>query len=224
MNTCALVPSCNEAETIGRLVTAIKAQQLDIIVIDDGSTDQTAVIAQQAGADVLRHQTNQGKGAALKTGFAHALACGYQAIITMDGDGQHSTQDLPKFVEMAKNENVDIVLGNRMDAAKNMPLIRWLTNIFMSFLISLICARKIRDSQCGFRLIKARVLKKLELTCSNYEIESEMLIAATRSGFRIRSVPIQTIYAQQTSQINPIVDTFRFFKYILKSFLSHGKD
>lgn len=216
MNICVLIPSYNEAKTIGSLVKCLKTKRLDVLVIDDGSSDQTAEIAQQSGADILRLTKNKGKGASLKAGFRYALNKGYEAIITMDGDGQHSPEDIHKFIEKANNPEVDMLVGNRMSFSKEMPLVRWITNNLMSFLISIICWRNIRDSQCGFRLIKTKVLKEITLGSSNYEIESEIIIAAHKRHFRINFVPIQTIYAKEASQINPAVDAFRFFRFLFK--------
>ncbi len=218
MRICVLIPSYNESKTIGALVQKIKSAGLDVLVVDDGSPDQTGIIAEQSGARVLRHRENQGKGAALKKGFRYILDNGYDAVITMDGDNQHSPGDIPEFIKAAANPDVDMIVGNRMRVCKNMPLIRWLTNNFMSLVISLICQRNIRDSQCGFRLIKSEVLQELNPISSNYEIESETIIEARHKGFKIKFIPIQTIYARQASQINPVVDTIRFFKFILKIF------
>ena len=218
MKICVLIPSYNEAKTIGSLARRIKAKGLDAIVVDDGSSDETSEEAKRFGAFVIRQKENRGKGASLKVGFADILNKDYDAVITMDGDGQHSPEDISKFIEAAFDPGVDMVVGDRMGACKNMPFLRWATNNFTSLMISVICWRNIRDSQCGFRLIKRKVLEVLDPTSSKYEIESETIIAAQRKGFKIKFVPIETIYAKQTSQINPIVDTIRFFRFILKSF------
>lgn len=112
-----------------------------------------------------------------------------------------------------------MLVGNRISFSKEMPLVRWITNNLMSFLISIICWQNIRDSQCGFRLIKTKVLKEITLCSSNYEIESEIIIAARKRRFKIEFVPIKTIYAKEISQINPVVDALRFFKFIFKLYL-----
>lgn len=216
MNICVLIPSYNEAKTIGSLVKEIKTRGFDVVVVDDGSIDQTAKVAEQAGAYLLRHEKNKGKGASLKNGFHYVLKRNYDAVITMDGDGQHSPEDISKFIKALNDSDVDMVVGNRMAASKGMPVIRWLTNHFTSFLISTICCRSMPDSQCGFRLIKRDLLKELDLNSANYEIESETLIAAHHKGFKIKFIPAQTIYTKQTSGINPIVDTIRFFKFIFR--------
>jgi glycosyltransferase involved in cell wall biosynthesis len=216
---CVIIPSYNESKTIGALVKKIKAQGLDVLVIDDGSIDNTSVIATQAGAELIRQDTNRGKGNALKEAFRFMLNKDYQAVITMDADGQHNPEDIPHFIEAAINSKAEMVIGNRMSSRQGMPLVRWLTNNFMSFLISIICRCNIRDSQCGFRLIKRRLLEKLHPISDNYEIESEIIVQACRKGFQIKFIPVQTIYASQTSQINPVIDTIRFFKYLFKNML-----
>ncbi len=218
MKICVLIPTYNEAKTIDFLVEKIKAKGLDAIVVDDGSIDATAEIAESSGASVLRQKQNRGKGASLKKGFRYILDNDYDAVITMDGDGQHSHEDIPNFIDASLNGDIDMVVGNRMSFSKGMPLARWITNNLMSCLISLICWRNIPDSQCGFRLIKRRALKELNPISSNYEIESETIIEAHHKGIKIKSIPIQTIYAKQASQINPIIDTIRFFRFILKIF------
>ncbi|MDI6758431.1 MAG: glycosyltransferase family 2 protein [Candidatus Omnitrophota bacterium] len=216
MKTCIIIPAYNESKEIARLIRAIRQQNLDVLVMDDGSSDRTSFIAQNSGANVLRNWNNKGKGASLMRGFNYALANEYDAVITMDGDGQHRPQDLPYFIRLAKYSDTGILIGNRMKKAGNMPLIRFLTNRLMSWFISCLAKQKIPDTQCGFRLIKKEVLRKLKLTTSKYETESEVLIKAGRLGFKIKSVPIKTIYFGEKSQINPFLDTLRFIRFIVK--------
>ncbi len=216
MKTCIIIPTRDEAKAIGELVKEIRNQNLEAIVIDDGSIDNTYEIAKNNGAIVLRNDVNLGKGASLRKGFDYALAQDFDAVITMDGDGQHLTSDLPYFIRLAENSDKDIFIGNRMSKTKNMPLIRILTNKFMSWLISKVAKQKIPDTQCGFRLIHKRVLEKIKLLTCKYETESEILIKASRLGFKIESVPIQSVYADEKSQINPFVDTLRFIRFFLR--------
>lgn len=216
MKTCVIIPTYNESNEIAKIVQEIKKQNLEVVIVDDGSSDNTAQIAENNGAVVLRNETNQGKGASLSRGFNYSLESGYEAVITMDGDGQHLPEDIPYFMRLAKYSDSGIVIGNRMQKAKNMPLERILTNKFMSWLISLIAKQTIPDSQCGFRLIKKDVLEKVRLFTTKYETESEILIRGSRLGFKIESVPIKAIYMGKKSSINPFVDTIRFIKFILK--------
>jgi glycosyltransferase involved in cell wall biosynthesis len=216
MKTCVIIPTYNEANKIGRLVREVKLQNLDVLVIDDGSSDNTSQIAQNAGAITLRNENNQGKGASLIKGFNYALTHDYEAVIAMDGDGQHLPEDIPYFIRLAKYSDSAIFIGNRMQRTKDMPLARLVTNKFMSWFLSCLAKQRIPDTQCGFRLIKKEVLKRLNLTTSKYETESEILIKGSRLGFRIESVPIKTIYNKEKSQINPFIDTIRFIKLIIR--------
>ncbi|MCU0651262.1 MAG: glycosyltransferase family 2 protein [Candidatus Omnitrophica bacterium] len=214
MKTAVIIPAHNEADGIRSLLQEINKQDLDVIVIDDGSTDDTFKLAIDLGAIVLRNDQNLGKGAALVKGFDYAVKKGYEAVLTMDGDGQHRPLDIPAFLSAARSPAYGIIIGNRMTKTENMPRIRILTNKFMSWVISIITKQRIPDSQCGFRLIKSPVLQKIKLQTRNFEIESEMLIEASRAGFAIASVPVQTVYANERSHIHPVRDTLRFFKYL----------
>lgn len=216
MRTCVLIPVYNEAKTIGSLIAKITNMGMNVIVIDDGSQDNSGFIAKENGAIVLRRTKNRGKGASLRDGFKYILDKEYQAVIIMDGDGQHNPEDLPKFITKALSLKKGIIIGNRMSNAKNMPLARRLTNKFMSFLISAIIGQKIPDTQCGYRLITSSVLKNIKLTTSKYETDSEILIAAGQKGFTIDSINIETIYQRELSQIKPLIDTLRFIKFITK--------
>jgi len=220
MNVCVIVPAYNEARDIAGVVKSIKELGLSVLVVDDGSVDHTAEIARNSGADILRNEINRGKGASLIAGFHYVLSGDFDAVITMDADGQHSPQDLPYFLQFAQEKNADIIIGNRMTKVKSMPLLRLATNKFMSWLISKIAKQKIPDTQCGFRFIKCSALRKMDLKTTKYEIESEVLIKASRLGLRIDSIPIRTIYQGEKSRINPIFDTVRFFKFIIKEILT----
>jgi len=219
MKIAIVIPAHNEAQNIGPLVESVRALGYDCIVIDDGSVDRTNAVAVQAGAVVLKTSVKSGKGTALKIGFDYVLKSGYEALIAMDGDGQHSPSDIAAFVACYKNTHADIISGNRMQNSKGMPLVRLLTNRFMSWLISFFCHQNIPDTQCGFRLIKTRVLESVKLECSDFEIETEVLIKASKKGFKIASVGIQTIYRDEVSKIQPVRDTFRFIAYLWRELM-----
>lgn len=216
MRTCVIIPTYNEAKTIAGLLRQIQQQNqsLEILVIDDGSDDDTHRIAFSSGATVLRNLGNEGKGTSLIKGFNYAKDKNFDAVITMDGDGQHAPADISYFMHLAEYSDSQIFIGNRMLKPKNMPWVRLLTNKFMSWLISKVIKQPIPDTQCGFRLIKRSALEKLNLKSRKYEIESEILIKAARLGIKIESVPIKSIYSGTKSQINPFIDTLRFIRFI----------
>jgi glycosyltransferase involved in cell wall biosynthesis len=216
MRACVLIPVYNESANIGRVVKEIREQNLDVLVVDDGSQDNSSEIAGESGAVVIVNGKNQGKGSSLKTGFKYVLDKGYGVVITMDGDGQHLPQDIPYFLRIAEYSDAQIFIGNRMQKTKTMPFVRIMTNRFMSWLISCVAGQKIPDTQCGFRLIKKAVLEKVKLSTERFEVESEILINGSRLGFKIESVPIKTVYRGEKSQINPFVDTLRFIRFMFK--------
>jgi len=216
MKICVLIPAFNEERSISWLVRAVRGLGFDTIVIDDGSKDNTAKIARDSGAEVLMNKHNLGKGASLRKAFSLVIPSDYDAAIIMDADGQHLPSDIAPFVECFSKLNPGIVVGNRMLRAKGMPFVRWCTNWAMSFVISRLCGQRVPDSQCGFRLISMGLLRQMNLNTEKFEIESEMLLEASRQGFKIESVPITTVYEGQFSAIHPIHDTIRFFNFIFK--------
>jgi len=216
MNLCVIIPIYNECEAIGMVVDSIRRKVIDVIVVNDGSTDASGIIAQEHGAIVLNNNAKSGKGSSLRRGFQYALEQGYDGVIAMDGDGQHDADDLGKIVRMAEAHPVSIVAGSRMSNVKEMPLIRITTNKVMSWAISCVCHQKIPDTQCGYRYISGEILKKISLGCTDYEIETEVLIKSCRAGYLVYSVPIHTIYSNEKSKIRPWRDTMRFLKYFLK--------
>ncbi len=216
----AVIPACNEEDRIGDVLDGMKryipADQ--IVVVDDGSTDGTAAVAETAGVRVLAHRTNRGKGVALRTGFEYLMARhGIEAIFTLDADGQHDPDEIPAFIERYRKRRVDILIGNRMFRTKGMPFIRLLTNRFTSGVLSLRTGCTIEDSQSGYRLIRSSLLRTLDFVTGHFDLESELLIKAALRGAVIDSVPIRTIYMDERSRINPLRDTVRFFMLVLRS-------
>lgn len=213
-----LIPCYNEASAIAKVVDGALTYTSEVLVIDDGSTDNTKECAEGAGALVIRHLKNQGKGSAINTGFKHVKnKTDWNVIIIMDGDGQHNPKEIPSFIEANEETDAKIIVGDRMTditPVKEMPLVRWLTNKFTSYVVSKIAGQKIPDSQCGYRSIKVEVLKDLELSTSRFDTESEMLIQSSQRGYKISSIPISVIYKGEISHIRPIKDSIRFFKLI----------
>jgi glycosyltransferase involved in cell wall biosynthesis len=204
---------------VGNVVRAVGVLGLglDVLVVNDGSTDGTTQAARAAGAEVVEHSRNMGKGAALKTGFDYALEHGYEAIIAMDGDEQHDAATIPSFIKALESGEWDIVVGSRMGEVRDMPGIRIWTNQTTSRVISRLARQDIPDSQSGYRIIRTTVLEGMELVTRCYDTESEILIRAGRRGFRIGSIPIESIYTDGISHINPVIDTLRFLRLIWRS-------
>lgn len=224
LKICVLLPAYNEAAALGSIIEEIRKNYgLKIVVVDDGSIDGTAEKAEQSGAVLLRHPLNLGKGQALRTGFKYALENNFDAVIIMDADGQHLPAEINNFLEQAKNSAAGIIIGNRMYNPQGMPLIRKLTNMFTSYFISKITGFDIPDSQCGFRLIKSDVLRTINLSTMKYDTESEILLEAAWNNFKIESVAVKSVYANQKSQIQPLIDTIRFWVLIGRSFKRRKK-
>ena len=175
-NFCILIPAFNEAKTISGIIRELKAKGLTTYVVDDGSIDETSLLAERQGAIVIKHLKNIGKGASLRKGFQRVVRDGFDAVLIMDADGQHKVEDIDAFVQKMKETDAHLVIGNRMHNTSHMPYVRVLTNLFMSRLISKIVACPIPDTQCGFRLIKREVLVKTQLDFSHYETESELIL------------------------------------------------
>ena len=227
-NFCIVIPAYNEEEHIEQVITNCLAICKNVIVVDDGSTDATAARAEKAHAAgnrhacsvLLRHKVNQGKMAALSTGFRYALEKGFDYVVTIDADGQHDPADIKNLLEEAEKNAPDIIIGTRMAHTETMPPIRRWTNRTTSRILSRIMGQRITDSQSGFRMIKRRVLENITTEAKKFEGESEFLIKAARKGFIIKEVPITTIYGEQRSKIHPVKDTFRFIKLALKYMLT----
>jgi glycosyltransferase involved in cell wall biosynthesis len=212
----AIIPAYCEGRFIGQVVRHVLQYVQTVLVVDDGSPDNTTAEAEAAGAEVVRHPTNLGKGAALKKGLQYAISTDAAFFLFLDGDGQHDPSDIPAFIEAINSSNADLVVGNRMNNLKTMPLIRRWTNQFMSWQIGRICKIPVPDSQCGFRLARKELLPVLMAPSNRFEFESESIILAARQGFSLGFVPIRTIYTDQHSKIRPLRDTIRYLRLIRK--------
>jgi glycosyltransferase involved in cell wall biosynthesis len=211
---CAVVIPCrNEARFIAPLVRDVRALLPSVIVVNDASSDATAKLSADAGAEVISHADARGKGAALRTGWSRARERGFPWALCMDGDGQHAAADIPKFLECAERTGAALVVGNRMSEAYKMPFIRRTVNRWMSRELSTLAGQTLPDSQCGFRLARLAVLEKIQLSATQFEIESEQLLAFCAAGERVEFVPIQVIYRTERSKIHPWRDTFRWFRW-----------
>ena len=215
MKVVALIPAYGEAPHIGDIVCRARAQVAGVIVVDDGSPDATAQAARESGAEVIVHARNEGKGAALKTGLRALLERDVDAVILLDGDGQHLPEEIDRFLAAAATETHGIFVGNRMAKPKGMPFLRWGTNRFLSWAVSRVCGVRIPDTQCGFRLIRREVIPGLFCESNGYDYETEMLLRAA-AGVRIASVPVTTVYAGEKSKIRPLRDAWRLWKLLLR--------
>jgi glycosyltransferase involved in cell wall biosynthesis len=209
----AVIPAYNEEKHISDVVRRTRQKLDDVLVVDDGSPDKTADRAREAGAEVIVHEINRGKGETIKTGLRHWLDRQFDFVIILDADGQHRPEEIERFVTAALSaEEPKLILGSRMNDVSSMPLIRRIVNRWMSERISAVCGQEIPDTQCGFRMLHRQLIPELLSGSARFDYETEMLIIACRKGFRIASVPISTVYSDEVSSIHPVRDTIRFFK------------
>ncbi len=212
---CIVVLPCyNEERGLTALLPKLRRLLPNILVVDDGSTDETAIVAGRQGAQVFSLVANQGKGAALRQGLERAKRQGYVWALVMDGDGQHSPDDIPAFFAKAECTRLDLIIGNRMAQCMNMPFIRRWTNRYLSHRISTLVDQSLPDTQCGFRLIRLEALTGLNLNTTGFEIESELLTQMALAQRRIAFVPITTIYQGEQSKIHPVRDSLRWFRWL----------
>lgn len=212
--TAALIPAYRESAHISDVVRRVREQLKTVLVVDDGSPDDTAERAREAGAEVIVHAQNGGKGAAIKTGFKVLMERGFDYVLILDGDGQHLPEEIGRFLSEAAKTPCGLLVGNRMHATDGMPLVRKLTNQFMSRMISWLCKQPIPDTQCGFRMVHRDVIPSLYCESNAYDYETEMLLIASRNGHRVANVPVTTVYGDETSQIHPLRDGVRFLKLL----------
>lgn len=182
--------------------------------MDDGSIDRTSELAASAGAEVVRHESPQGKGRALNTGWQRAAELGFQWALAMDGDGQHAAEDMPGFLNAAMSGDADLIVGNRFDNPGSMPWVRRVVNEWMSWRLSRIAGCPLPDSQCGFRMMRLAAWSRLKLRASHFEIESEMLLSFVVGGYAVQFIPVRTIYGAEQSKIKPLRDTMRWFQWL----------
>ncbi len=189
-----------------------------ILVVDDGSPEASALIAEALGVQVVRHDRNRGKGAALRTGFRFWREHGMEWALTLDGDGQHDPGDIPSLLEAAREGGADLIIGSRMADLTTMPPDRRFSNRTTSSLLSLLTGRKIEDSQCGFRLVRLSLLEGVRFREEGFAFESEMILRLSRRGARLRFVPVRTVYdGRRSSSMRRFRDTLRFLRMVAVS-------
>ncbi|MDB6146572.1 MAG: hypothetical protein JWO45_236 [Spartobacteria bacterium] len=209
----AVIPAYNEEKHVADVVRRTREQLDHVLVVDDGSSDETAARAREGGAEVIVHPANCGKGESIKSGLRHWLNNELTWVVILDADGQHRPEEIGRFLEAGFAEDAaSLLLGNRMQDVSDMPLVRRMVNRYMSDAISRVCRQKIPDTQCGFRMLHRRLIPELLGGTNRFDYETEMLILASRKGLRIESIPITTVYSDEVSSIHPVRDTIRFFK------------
>jgi glycosyltransferase involved in cell wall biosynthesis len=209
----AVIPAYCEERHVGEVVLRTRAQLDHVLVVDDGSDDRTAVRAREAGAEVIVHSQNRGKGETIKTGLRHWFDQQMEFVIILDADGQHRPEEIDRFVAAAVAPNgPKFLIGSRMGDVTRMPVVRRMVNRYMSRQISRVCGQEIPDTQCGFRMLHRDLIPEMLGGAQRFDYETEMLFFASRKGYRIDSVSISTVYSDEVSSIHPVRDTLRFFK------------
>jgi glycosyltransferase involved in cell wall biosynthesis len=206
-----LIPSLNAEHTLPKVIVEARKQLEPVIVIDDGSSDATSEVARAAGATVLRHEVNRGKGGALKTGFAWALERGFDGVITLDADGQHLAGEIHKFIAARAETKADLIIGGRAHLFGGMLPRRRNANRFSAWCIAKASGVPISDSQSGFRFYSATLLRALQLRANGFDMESEVIVRAGRSNMKIVTIPIDLGFIDgiATSHYKPLQDTLR---------------
>jgi glycosyltransferase involved in cell wall biosynthesis len=214
----ALIPAYNEGRHIAPVIEQTK-KFLPVLVVDDGSKDDTALQAEAAGAEVLRQMPNKGKGAALMAGFRRAVDLGYDALVMLDADGQHDPQEIPAFLQAFAETGADLIIGQR--DFRYMPRLRRTTNTFGTWVFSWAVGQHIPDNQSGFRLLSRRMMEaSLKSRETNFEFEVEMIVDCIRYGYKLGWVKIRTIYGDETSHIRPFRHAVHFVRMMIQSRLA----
>jgi glycosyltransferase involved in cell wall biosynthesis len=225
----AVIPAFNEAATIRDVAQRTLAQLPDVIVVNDGSSDGTASAVHGLGVTLISNPSNLGKGASLWRGFAVALAEGADAVVTLDADAQHRPEDIPRLVAAWQAEPGRIVIGARLHQRANVPPLRYFGNRFANFWVAWASGFPVRDSQSGFRVYPAHLLRKVDVfhgPNARFAFESEILIEAGRAGVRTTAVAIPALYPPnaRASHYRSAVDTARIVRMIAWKLLTRGLD
>ena len=202
----AAIPCLNEEAFIGDIVTRAKKYIDKVIVVDDGSTDNTFEAAQAAGAEVIKHKTNQGAGAATKTAFEVAKRSHTDILVTLDGDGQHNPDEIPQLLAPILNEEADLVIGSRFlkSNLRQMPKYRKFGIDVITFLYNFGSKVRVSDAQCCFRAQNRKLIEAVNITEAGFGFSVQVLIQVRKKGFTIKEVPISCIYHSQSSSLNPV--------------------
>jgi len=218
MTYCILIPSFNAEKTLGAVASECLRTGVPVVVVDDGSTDRTAAVASALPVILLRHEHNSGKGQALRTGFAWALAQGFDAVITLDADGQHDVSAVQRLHEAARDNGLDLLIASRHSQFEKMAGLRAFWNRFGVWCMRKRTGFEITDSQSGFRYYSATLLRSVTLAAEGYDLEMEVLMKAWKKGFKVASLPVAARVAdgRSTSHFRPVRDTWNICKIFLR--------
>jgi glycosyltransferase involved in cell wall biosynthesis len=218
MAYCILIPSFNAEKTLGAVASECLETGVPVVVVDDGSTDGTAGVAAALPVVVLRHEHNQGKGKALRTGFRWALDQGFDAVITLDADGQHDVSAVSRLFESAREKGIDLLIASRHTQFEKMAGLRASWNRFGVWCMRKRTGFEITDSQSGFRYYSSSLLRSVTLAATGYDLEMEVLMKAWKNGFRVASLPVAARVAdgRSTSHFRPVRDTWNICKIFLR--------
>ncbi len=213
----AVIPAYEAAASIGDVVCRTRRLVPDVLVVDDGSSDATAAVARDAGAEVASFSENRGKGAALRLAFERLFGAGLEAIVTLDADGQHLPEEIPRLLE--HQDTADLVVGSRVHLFAEMSRLRRTSNRLSSSVISLLAGKRLGDVQSGFRLYHRRLIDATGFPESRFDAESAVVVRAARRGLRIVSVPVRLGFAdgRTTSHYRPLVDSLRIARAVTRA-------
>lgn len=209
------MPAFNEEKYIGSLVLKTRQYVDQVIVVDDGSTDNTVEIAKLAGAKVIQHKTNKGYGAAIQSIFAEAKKINPDVLVILDADGQHNPQEIPNLVKPILDNNYDCVIGTRREQAKKIPFYRRIGQSIILRSVKTISENSLTDSECGFRAFSRKAIKTLELREKGMAVSAETVADATRKNLKITQVPVNVVYNQDSSTMHPVRHGLSVFTRIL---------
>lgn len=206
-----IIPAYNAERHVGPVVRDTLQHGLPLVVVDDGSIDRTGEVAREAGAIVLVHEKNRGKGAALKTAFAYAVENGFDGVITLDADGQHLPREIPKFLAARAETQADLIIGGRSHHFEGMLVRRRMANRFSAWIIAKFARARITDSQSGYRYYSPHFLRTIHPRTNGFDMESEAIVRAGLKRLKICTIPIDLGFVDgvSTSHYKPVKDTLR---------------
>jgi len=220
----AVIPAYQAAPWVGDVVRRTLAVHGAVLVVDDGSTDGTAEVAREAGAEVVSHPENRGKGRALATAFDLLFGRGHEAVITLDADGQHLPEEIPALVSAWRDHGADLVLGSRHHLFADMAAVRRVSNTLSTRGIAILAGEALDDVQTGFRLYTRRLIEVTGFPEARFEAESAVVVRAVRRGFRVVTVPIRlaVVDGRRTSHYRPLVDSARIANAVIRARMEEG--